>query len=71
MHGRNLYVLIICSIIYVMLCIKSDFVHFSVTNTFQDSSYESCRSIVKIVLKHLRRFKHIHIIYRGMSNLKI
>ncbi|KAL0361183.1 UNVERIFIED_CONTAM: Retrovirus-related Pol polyprotein from transposon TNT 1-94 [Sesamum radiatum] len=54
------------SIQYVIQCTKPDVAHaLSVTSRYQACAGETYWSVVKIILKYLKRTKHMFLIYGG------
>ncbi|KAA0041332.1 to reverse transcriptase (Pfam: rvt.hmm, score 19.29) [Cucumis melo var. makuwa] len=57
------------SIMYVMLCTRPDVsCTLSLTSRYQLDSGEAHRTIMKNVLKYLRRTKHAFLVYEGLEN---
>ena len=58
------------SILYVMICTRSDVAYaLSVTSWYQDDPGESHWTIVKNILKYLRRTKELFLVYGGDDEL--
>ena len=69
--SRIPYILVVGSIIYVMICMRSDVAYsLGVVSRYQFDLDENYLKVVKIILKYLKNTKDQWLIY-GDTNLKL